>query len=42
MQTSLPGTLYLYQGEELGMRNVPLSWGPEEYKDIESIKYWKK
>ncbi|RGP79410.1 hypothetical protein FLONG3_2465 [Fusarium longipes] len=41
MQTSLPGTLYLYQGEELGMRNVPLSWGPEEYKDIESVKYWK-
>lgn len=42
MQTSLPGTLYLYQGEELGMRNVPLSWGPEEYKDIESVKYWNK
>lgn len=42
MQTSLPGTLYLYQGEELGMRNMPESWGPEEYKDIESIKYWKK
>jgi len=41
MQTSLPGTLYLYQGEELGMCNVPVSWDPEEYKDIESITYWK-
>jgi oligo-1,6-glucosidase len=41
MQTSLPGTLYLYQGEELGMRNVPPSWGPEEFRDIESVKYWK-
>ncbi|KAF4338055.1 glycoside hydrolase family 13 [Fusarium beomiforme] len=41
MQTSLPGTLYLYQGEELGMRNVPKSWTPDEYKDIESVKYWK-
>ncbi|KAF9766446.1 hypothetical protein IL306_001160 [Fusarium sp. DS 682] len=41
MQTSLPGTLYLYQGEELGMRNIPQSWTPDEYKDIESLKYWK-
>ncbi|KAB5542556.1 hypothetical protein GE09DRAFT_1191868 [Coniochaeta sp. 2T2.1] len=42
MQSSLPGTLYLYQGEELGMRNAPISWGAEEYKDIESVKYWKR
>ncbi|ORY16912.1 alpha-glucosidase-like protein maltase [Clohesyomyces aquaticus] len=42
MQTTLAGTLYVYQGEELGMRNVPKSWGPEEYKDIESINFWKK
>ncbi|KAF2182401.1 glycoside hydrolase family 13 protein [Zopfia rhizophila CBS 207.26] len=42
MQTTLAGTLYVYQGEELGMRNVPASWGPEEYKDIESINFWKK
>jgi oligo-1,6-glucosidase len=42
MQTTLPGTLYIYQGEELGMRNVPMSWGPEEYRDIESVHYWKK
>jgi len=41
LQTTLTGTLYVYQGEELGMRNVPASWGPEEYKDIESINYWK-
>ncbi|SPO05475.1 related to oligo-1,6-glucosidase [Cephalotrichum gorgonifer] len=41
MQTTLTGTLYVYQGEELGMRNVPLSWDPEEYKDIESVSYWK-
>ncbi|KAM0342533.1 hypothetical protein ACHAPU_009507 [Fusarium lateritium] len=42
MQISLPGTLYLYQGEELGMRNIPKSWGPEEYKDIESQVYWEQ
>ena len=42
MQTTLGGTLYVYQGEELGMRNVPKSWPPEEYKDVESINFWKK
>ena len=40
MQTTLSGTLFVYQGEELGMRNVPASWPVSEYKDIESINYW--
>lgn len=59
METTLSGTLYVYQGEEFAMGNVPLSWDPvslrsaslqrnilivtqAEYKDIESINYWKK
>lgn len=42
MQTTLAGTVYVYQGEEIGMRNVPASWGEEEYKDIESINFFKK
>jgi oligo-1,6-glucosidase len=42
MQSTLAGTLYVYQGEELGMRNVPVSWKEEEYKDIESINFFKK
>lgn len=42
METTLGGTLYIYQGQELGARNVPLSWDPEEYKDIETINFWKK
>ncbi|KAI4153839.1 MAG: hypothetical protein LQ340_002063 [Diploschistes diacapsis] len=43
MQTTLAGTLYVYQGEELGMRNVPRSWDPAvEYKDILSQNFWKK
>ena len=42
MQTTLGGTLYLYQGEELGMKNFPLEWGVEEYKDVESLNYWKQ
>ncbi|KAH9874816.1 hypothetical protein IAQ61_004006, partial [Plenodomus lingam] len=42
MQTTLAGTLYIYQGEEIGMRNIPATWAPEEYKDIESINLFKK
>ncbi|KAI9691767.1 MAG: hypothetical protein M1822_007839 [Bathelium mastoideum] len=42
METFLCGTLYIYQGQEIGMRNVPLEWDPEEYKDIETQNYWKK
>jgi glycosidase len=40
--TTLAGTIYVYQGDELGMRNFPIHWSPEEYKDIESVNYWKK
>ena len=41
MESTLCGTLFVYQGEELGMRNVPYDWDPSEYKDIESVNYWK-
>ncbi|KAG9247716.1 trehalose-6-phosphate hydrolase [Calycina marina] len=42
MQTTLGGTLFVFQGEEIGMRNAPTSWPIEEFEDIESINYWKK
>ncbi|KUI68240.1 Alpha-glucosidase [Cytospora mali] len=42
MQTTLGGTLFVYQGEEIGMRNCPKEWPIEEFKDIETINYWKK
>ena len=38
--TCLSGTLYIYQGQELGMRNVPEEWPIDEYKDIETQNYW--
>lgn len=42
MQITQNGTLFVYQGEELGMRNVPKSWDIDtEYKDIESINFWQ-
>ncbi|KAM3071675.1 hypothetical protein ACMFMG_009547 [Clarireedia jacksonii] len=39
--TTLGGTEYIYQGEELGMRNIPPDWPITEYKDIETQNYWK-
>jgi glycosidase len=42
MMTTLSGTLYIYQGQELGQRNFPLEWDIDEYKDIASINFWKK
>lgn len=42
MQTTLGGTIFVYQGEEIGIRNAPMEWDPSEYKDIETVNYWKK
>jgi oligo-1,6-glucosidase len=36
------GTLYVYEGEEIGMKNLPKSWGIEEYKDLATINYYNK
>ncbi|KAK6438651.1 hypothetical protein LTR95_005145 [Oleoguttula sp. CCFEE 5521] len=38
----LSGTLYLYQGQELGMINLPLSVPIEEYKDVDSSNYYRE
>ncbi|KAF3923837.1 Alpha-glucosidase [Orbilia brochopaga] len=35
------GTPYIYQGQELGMINVPKDWPMSEYKDIECVNHWK-
>ncbi|GAD98112.1 alpha-glucosidase [Paecilomyces variotii No. 5] len=43
MESTLGGTVYLYQGQEIGMRNFPSEWDPDvDYKDVESINFWKK
>ncbi|KAJ9294894.1 CAZyme family GH13 [Paecilomyces variotii] len=36
----MSGTPFIYQGQELGMRNVPKEWGMEEYKDIDCLNHW--
>lgn len=42
MQVTLGGTLFVYQGEEIGMRNIRKDWDISEYKDIETQNYWAK
>jgi oligo-1,6-glucosidase len=39
---SMTGTLFLYQGQEIGMTNAPKSWGAEEYKDIRSVNFYEQ
>ncbi|MDE9440030.1 hypothetical protein EWS82_13205 [Staphylococcus xylosus] len=35
------GTPFIYQGQEIGMTNVPKEWPIEEYKDIDCVNHWK-
>lgn len=39
MLTTLSGTLFLYQGQEIGMTNIPPEWGPEELRDVAALNY---
>lgn len=36
------GTPFVYQGQEIGTRNVPKAWGIEEYKDIDCLNHWHR
>ncbi|KAM0721112.1 hypothetical protein Q7P37_003398 [Cladosporium fusiforme] len=38
--STLSGTLFLYQGQEIGMVNVPTNWTINDYQDANSIKYY--
>ncbi|KAK4043287.1 glycoside hydrolase superfamily [Parachaetomium inaequale] len=41
MLCALTGTLFIYQGQEIGMINVPPSWPIDAYRDIESVNFYK-
>jgi oligo-1,6-glucosidase len=41
MCCALSGTLFIYQGQELGMTNFPIEWDMSEYKDVDSTNYYK-
>ncbi|KAK3989463.1 alpha-glucosidase [Cladorrhinum sp. PSN332] len=40
LMCSLTGTLFVYQGQEIGMINVPKSWDIDSYQDIESVNFY--
>lgn len=37
---SMTGTLFLYQGQEIGMINAPASWSERNYKCVRSVNYF--
>jgi len=37
---TLTGTLFIYQGQEIGMVNIPKDWSVEEIRDIDSQNYY--
>jgi len=41
-QATLTGTLFLYQGQEIGMTNAPRDWSIDEYKDVESNSFYQE
>jgi oligo-1,6-glucosidase len=38
---TLSGTLFLLQGQEIGMANVPETWGIDDYVDVEGRNYYQ-
>lgn len=38
---ALRGTIFLYQGQELGIPH-PDNWKIEDYKDVETLKYYER
>ncbi|CAK7227891.1 hypothetical protein SBRCBS47491_006722 [Sporothrix bragantina] len=41
MLSTLTGTLFIYQGQEIGMINVPKEWTiDQDYQDIESVNFY--
>lgn len=37
------GTLFLYQGQEIGMTNIPKEWDiATEYRDVETLNHWRE
>lgn len=41
MMAASTGTLFIYQGQEIGMVNCPRDWPIDEYKDIESLRFYR-
>ena len=42
MMATMTGSLFLYQGQEIGMINAPEHWDIEHYKDVDSLNYHRR
>ncbi|KAG8704251.1 hypothetical protein FRC08_002344 [Ceratobasidium sp. 394] len=42
LHTTQGGTVFIYQGQEIGSVNVPRSWPIEEYKDVCTINFYQE
>ncbi|KAB5593548.1 Glycoside hydrolase family 13 protein [Ceratobasidium theobromae] len=42
LHTTQGGTVFIFQGEEIGSTNVPRSWPIEEYKDVATINFYEE
>ncbi|KAI5787196.1 glycoside hydrolase family 13 protein [Geopyxis carbonaria] len=42
LEAGQSGTIFVYQGQELGMKNIPLDWPISEYKDFETQNRYKE
>ena len=42
MMATMTGSLFLYQGQEIGMINAPEDWDISNYKDIDSLNYHRR
>jgi oligo-1,6-glucosidase len=40
LMTTMTGTLFVYQGQEIGMVNCPDDWDVDEFKDISAINHY--
>ncbi|QGI87407.1 hypothetical protein CEK25_002363 [Fusarium fujikuroi] len=36
------GTVFVYQGQELGMANMPADWEMTEHRDLETLNHWEE
>lgn len=36
------GTVFVYQGQELGMTNIPKDRDVSEYRDLETLNWWNE
>jgi glycosidase len=36
------GTVFVYQGQELGMKNMPEEWEMTEHRDLETLNHWEE